>query len=414
MATKQERRLHFNGVVAPRLVQALGITSQATNEPNRMFAHWEDDDRFIVVAGEQEGRDVQKALARGLGLRHGRKLILILPERHTLATLLRSAWLIKDARPDVYLHNGERLLSSADEPVAVPSKKDTTGAFVQRLIGTSLQGDFDDSTIPKHLGSRSSSVIDLVEWATTDSRLDAAHLRSMRSWHHMGLKVLSMESGTAGLRITAGVHYSKADMAPTPVLLAGGDSLAPEQLRAIQEAVEAGISVRSNGHLHKPDEHWLQAVIRQDPSLVGVEQPALRELPTWRPHDKPTLWGRGYADLVGLDGHGDIRVVETKVVSNADELLILQGLDYYMWATAYRSMLGQRLGSPKGARLELHYVIGADPNDKSHPHPHAMAQVASLDPNVPWRFQTIHGWFTNSPGAARPRSRLLPAGDLPG
>ena len=59
-----------------------------------------------------------------------------------------------------------------------------------------------------------------------------------------------------------------------------------------------------------------------------------------------------------MDGHGDIRVVETKLASNPDDLLVCQGLDYYIWAQAYRQTLIGRLGVPDQAGFEIHYVIG--------------------------------------------------------
>ena len=62
-------------------------------------------------------------------------------------------------------------------------------------------------------------------------------------------------------------------------------------------------------------------------------------------------WGRGFVDLLGLDGHGDIRIVETKLATNDDELLIFQGLDYYIWAQAYRATLRDRLGASPHATV---------------------------------------------------------------
>jgi hypothetical protein len=413
MTSTAQQRLRFNRDIAPLLVDALDLPVHPLNKPTRMFAHFGDDESLVIVAGPQEGSDIQRALARGLGERGGRRLVLLLPERHTLATELRSAWLSGDARPKIYLHDGSHLVSDPPEPVPPLDRPSSLAAFTDRLGGQSLQGDFDAATIPKHLGGRSVGVIDLVEWATTDPRLTPAHLRDTRSWHHMGQKVLSVQTTSAGLRITAGIHYSKAAQAPEPIHLPEGASLAPSQLQDIQQRVEAAIATRTAGHLYKPDEHWLQAVIRRDPSLVGVEQPALREVPTWRPQDTPRRWGRGYADLIGLDGHGDIRIVETKLASNADELLILQGLDYFLWATAYREMLTRRLGAPKAARLELHFVIGADAEGQARPHPYAKAQADSLDPSISWRFQTVAGWFTEPPRDARRLVTQLPDRTVP-
>ena len=109
----------------------------------------------------------------------------------------------------------------------------------------------------------------------------------------------------------------------------------------------------------------------------------------------PSGWGRGFIDLAGLDGHGNIRIVETKLATNADDLLVLQGLDYLVWAHAYEHALQERLGAPRHARLELHFVLGADPSDGTvTTSPCTEPLAAALDPDVvTWRFQTVHDWF---------------------
>jgi len=67
--------------------------------------------------------------------------------------------------------------------------------------------------------------------------------------------------------------------------------------------------------------------------------------------------GRGYIDLLGVDGHGDIRIVETKLASNTDDLLICQGLDYYIWALAYRRILIDRLGAADRAKFRVRCAV---------------------------------------------------------
>jgi len=43
--------------------------------------------------------------------------------------------------------------------------------------------------------------------------------------------------------------------------------------------------------------------------------------------------------------------VETKLASNQDDLLVFQGLDYYVWARAYREVLVRRLALSVAGRL---------------------------------------------------------------
>lgn len=113
-------------------------------------------------------------------------------------------------------------------------------------------------------------------------------------------------------------------------------------------------------------------------------------------------WGRGYIDLIGVDGHSDIRVVETKLADNQDDLLVFQGLDYYIWAQAYRDALVRRLGASTKSALEIHYVIGDTTDGQIHISRFAAAQVRSLDDAIRWRFQTIHNWYRG------PRTRGAP------
>jgi hypothetical protein len=84
-------------------------------------------------------------------------------------------------------------------------------------------------------------------------------------------------------------------------------------------------------------------------NLVGVEQPVLRELPSWWPggDGEAQPWRYGHIGFLCVDGHGDVRLVETKLSSNADDLLVCKGLDYYIWARKRRRLI-DRLSAPDG------------------------------------------------------------------
>jgi hypothetical protein len=408
--TANDSRKWFNAEPAEKLAAQVQDVKRWRDVRSARFAYFASDRSFVVVAGEQEGREVDLAFARGLTYRDGRRLILVLPERHAFATLQRAPWFTATARPEVYLHDGH--IARRRE---LPTQHDTVNLLKTLKPGKSPEDELREAATPMHLGLRSAIVYDLVEWATTEPRLDASHRRGERSWHCMGQRVLSITGTTAGLAITAGIHYSKPGKAPTPLKINTGASIDPGQLETIKCQVRAGITERLAGTppIHRPDEHWLQAVVRRDPSLVGVEQPALRELPAWRPSGDGTSWARGYIDLIGVDGHGDIRLVETKLTNNSDDLLVFQGLDYYIWATAYHRTLLDRLGAADRAVVEIHYVIGDTANGDIHVSKFVPEQARSLDPVIRWRFQTIHKWYTHSIQPARPTSILLPPGELP-
>ena len=383
------------------------------------FSWFETDHDLLIVAGIQEGHEADLALAYGLKLRGSRQLQLVLPRAFAAATLQRSAFLKDDAQPTVYVHElgwGEIAPTRLKQRKA-RSKDEAIAAVMKRIPGTMTpEEELTDAATPKHLGDRSGAVAQLVDWATRHPRLDPGHRKGERSWHCMGQKVLSIRGTKAkGLAIRAGIHYSAPGKALQPITLATKQNLTDGELDAIRTAVGTAIEARTQqgGGFHKPDEHWLQAVIRRHPELVGVEQPALRELPAWRPGGGEQPWGRGYVDLAGLDGSGDIRIVETKLAKNSDDMLIFQGLDYYIWAQAYDRALRSRLGAAKGARFVVHYVIGEDPGTKSvHVSGYAAAQAAALD--IPWRCQVVRDWFFPDPqpaGAAT--AEMLNEGTLP-
>jgi hypothetical protein len=343
-------------------------------------------------------------------------LVLVLPEGRAFPTLQRAPWLANGARPVVHLHDGSTITTSE---VPLPSP-DETKVRAAHVTAKTPAAELRDAAMPMYLKDLDDDVIDLVEWATTDSRLDPGHRRGERSWHCMGQRVLSIRptSGTKAPTLRGGIHRTMTgepafdeDEATAPI------ATTPKVAR---QRVEEGIDERLSGKLHKPDEHWLQAVIRRNPSLVGVEQPALREVPAWRPAAKPHsdaaqpgAWGRGFIDLVGLDGHGNLRIVETKLTKNQDELLFLQGLDYYIWACAYWEPLRARLGASDHAKIEVHYVIGDDPKTgKVKVSRFGTAIAAALE--IPWRLQTVNDWFHGPEISDRAHSELLAKGTLPG
>ena len=369
----------------------------------------------MIVAGDQEKGDVELAFAYGLGYREGRRLVLVLPREP----------LVRDAATGPVVHRRRPARDSGCTTTVKPGRSRCPPATKRSTPSPEPSKGNRPSRNCAPPPRRYTSGTALTPWpsssdrATTDPRLDPSHRQDRRAWQCMGQRVLSIRRsrhGTDhGIAITAGIHYSKPGQAPAPVTVEKGAILTAEQLETLWQAVETGIGARLDGSkpIHHPDEHWLQAVIRRDPSLVGVEQPALRELPAWRPHDSPSQWGRGFIDLIGVDGHGDIRIVETKLAHNPDDRLILQGLDYYLWANAYREAVVNRLGAAKKARFEIHYVIGDTVDGAIKVSGFAAAQAAGLDKTIPWRFHTVRGWYHPPNGTGRARTGLLPPGNLP-
>ncbi|MGY1680633.1 PGN_0703 family putative restriction endonuclease [Geodermatophilus sp. SYSU D01176] len=402
-------RTSFNREVAPTIAAAMGIPERSSDGRSDRFAYFADETRFLVVAGPQEGDAAQLALAYGMTWAGDRRLVLALPHGHCTATAQRIPWFTDARRPELWLHDGATV-----RPAPVLDRTAAVAALGARLEDGDVRTDFAAASTALHLGARAGAVGLLVDWATRDPRLDSAHRQNERAWHCSGQRVLSVRGRRGGLRVLAGIHGSTDDRAPLALELDHGTRLTDEQLAEVRGAVEAGIVRRlqpGEGSLHRPDEHWLQAVLRRSPHLVGIEQPALREVPAWRPRDTPARWSRGYVDLLGLDGHGDLRVVETKLASNDDALLVLQGLDYLTWAHAYRDVLADRLGASPAARLVLDLVVGADADGQVALSRYSAALLAALADDVAWSVQAVTDWFGPdvSPSVVSPAERTVPA-----
>jgi hypothetical protein len=413
---KTQAMKEFNTVTAPQLADEIGVRPHpdATRWSKRFFYGCGKRDELVIIAGDQEGEKVDLALAYGLTYRGDQPLVLVLPEDRAFPTLQRAPWLETGAPLSVYVHNGR---SVNQEPQPLPKPEDTVERVAQ-ASGKSPEVDLRTAMAPPHFGTLSDDMVKLVEWATKHPILDPGHRQNERAWHCMGQRVLSMRRGAKEPTVRAGIHTTKTG---EPVYSEDDAGTAPavKDLATIKEEVGKGIGERLFGAYRDADEHWLQAVIRRDPTIVGVEQPALREIPAWRPvarkpkAGQPGAWGRGFIDIAGVDGQGNLRIVETKLAVNDDELLIFQGLDYYIWACAYREALLQRLGAPKDADIVVHYVIGDDPTSGAIRRSHFVdAQAAALSA-IPWHVQTIHHWFGEVYDDVRPAAKLYLERTLP-
>lgn len=412
-ASLKEVRRQFREGPAADLARSAGLRRPTLwdQHGSDRFACFTDARRFVVVAGPHEGSSVDLALAYGLTWAEGRRLVLVLPDQWSFPTLQRAPWLTPASRPQVFTYAGAAATSAR-----MPSRADTQHALAARLKpGHTLAAELRQAATPAHFGKpRSESVAELIEWATAHHQLDPGHRQNGRSWHCRGQRVLSIRGAGTGVAVNAGIHGTEDSTAPFSTTVAKGERLTGARLAGVQRAVEDGIAARLDpaGAFHRPDEHWLQAVIRRQPALVGVEHPALRELPAWRPHGGAARWGRGFVDLVGADGRGDIRIIETKLAANIDALFFLQGLDYYVFACAYRDVLREWLNAPPKADFVLHYVLGASPGaTEARPSPYARAQARALD--IPWRFQEIYDWFDPPAPAGGTRTVLQPLGWAP-
>lgn len=399
-----EDRLAFAAGSADAVAQKLGLPERARKlgRQSARFNYFGDEERLLLVVGPQEADYVHHALPVGLGLAaaSGRRLQLALPKSAVAPSIYRSAWRSDAARPSIWTFDQRGTVSKAS-----PTSR---AAAIESLKRRAAKGDvvkeLAKAATATYLGD---AVAEITDWATGDERLDPAHRQGERAWHFRGQRVLSIRrSAKGGFRIRAGIHYSDNEKAPLSVVVDATAPLLPKSVQDVHDAVEGGISKRMGGKDRKVasfDEHWLQSVIRRDPALIGIEQPALREFPAWRPAVDAKGFGRGFIDLLGLDGQGTIRIAEAKVDTNLDPMFVLQGLDYYIWAHAYEKPLRARLGAASGAPMEIDYVVGArTARDTRAVLTSAAPVVAALADDVRWRFQIVTGWDVHTKGLGAP------------
>ena len=178
--------------------------------------------------------------------------------------------------------------------------------------------------------------------------------------------MLRIQHSGTGLVIVAGIDWGKnsSHLTPRPSspISPTTGPLSRKDLSHLQTLVLGGCEQRLNGVAHKGDEHWLQAVLPRHPRTLGLEQPVLRELAAWRPRGSarnkqgvPPGRGRGFVDLAGLDATGSLLLVETKL--GGDHMLVLQGLDYLIWAEANRARLTSRLDCRPDVPIEIAYCV---------------------------------------------------------
>lgn len=337
------------------------------------------------------------ALARGLALREGdRTLILVLPEDWAWPTLQRLPWLTPDPAPgvmptvEVYTYDHDFL------PALAPTR---SRRQTQRGAGGTT------SAHDLYLGEAGKTVRSLADWATQNEDLDPCHRWNVRAWSCRGQRVLRIHQNNGGVEIVAGID-AKHDPAPHFVVHVELDNTT---LREIRAGVELGISHAMNKDFGAFEEHHLQAILRRHPDSLGLELPVLREVPAWRPKGPGKgktagkTRGRGYIDLVATDGLGDITIVETKLAG--DDQLVLQGLDYWMWASRGRNFewLRQRLHADPQASLRLLYAVGGKGGATPKLCKQALAQLDALHHEVNWSIALIRDWTEG-----KPQVELLP------
>lgn len=399
-ATAAQRRKAF----APRavaLAAAAGLvtTPEQTLRPTPSYTtFFGDAASLVVVVCDGEGAtNVDKALAYALAYVGRRRLSVILPKGTELPTRQRALGLKEEV--DVYTFQAA---SAAPHKCAALTLDDLTE--LKELDG--LRGG-------EHtLKEREELVEPIITWANDlEPFLATANRGAYMAWHCLGRQLLTLKRSGSGVELVAGVNYSKpSETQAAPVKLQLSEKITDAQAWEVKEAVLKGIINRyagddTNAHL----EHQLQAVLGAHPGLLAVpEQLSLRrEFPAKRPGGSSA-----FIDFLYLDDHDVLHIVETKI--GHDEFLVLQGLDYWLWANVNRDLLAKEFAVPAISDFHVDYVVADADGTLPDPagtalSPYTPAQLAALAPQIPWQVTRISGWLR-----AHPEVQRLGVHEMPG
>lgn len=367
--------------------------------------------RLTMVVSNVGMGDSDLALAHGMAGVHADPnldvLRIVLPKGHANSTRQRSAWLKPDRQPEVFVYNQAGDVFSK----RIPTRDESIAKVTSGPANGDPRAEFNRSVSRYDLGKHAILAQPLLAIAG-ELGLTPAHRQSGLAWHHLGMRVLSIQRSKAGLRVRAGIHVGTgankdkvADGESISLEVTGPDPIGGEIVDRIEVAVRAGIATRSpGGAFHAPDEHLLQALLAERPEDIGLER-TTREVPAWRPAapkdpKKRKAWARGYIDLAGYSPKtGKNVVVETKLSKNDDPQLLFQGLDYYIWSLAYADALQERRVFRGDVETEVLYVLASDPDHGESLHAsHLLAvQVDAFVPEFPWRFVAVSNWFGGGP-----------------
>ncbi|WP_035920756.1 hypothetical protein [Frankia sp. QA3] len=335
----------------------------------------------VLVGGGEDAATVDSALAYGIAHTPGRELAVVLPAGAEAATACRIAYL--DQPVTVWTHDGATVSR-------VPSA-DRSDVLTQ-LRETALRGGKHD------LGARGAWVGDLMSWADQHPGLVPAHRGSYRAWHCAGRQLLSIRRSRSGVDLVAGVNRTKPrpeDTPPLTVSLNGPlDRAAAARIRAL---VETGIADRLGNRDSGHAEHRLQASLSNHWDTIGrgAARRLEREMPARRPGGRT-----GYIDFVTVDETDRLHVIETKI--GDDEFLVLQGLDYWLWATANADLLADHFGLKTLAGIRIDLVVGEPDGtapDATAPvlSSYAPAQLEALAGDIRWEVHRLAGWDSTEP-----------------
>ena len=379
-------------LAAEQIAEAAGAPTTAfaplTGKLSTRFNWFGNAEALCVVARDlwMKPQDCDLGFSHALGHVGDRDLIVVFPEDGARAVAERLPFLEVPARAFVLGDNGVTIL----QPLRAAD-------VIAKYRG--IRGGTHD------LNPAVALVEPLLSWLTSQHDLVLDDRKSYRTWQYLGRQVVTLRMGSNGhVHVVAGVNYS--DPKPgqdAPVVLRLTEPITDAELTKVQAAVAVARAGKDSGEDAANAEHLLQERLRRDWKLLGLRAAPLREVPVRRPV------GYGYIDLVGAGRDGRIRVIETKL--GPFERLVVQGLDYWIWATANAPDVAEWLDLPSDAGIDIEYVVAEKTPGHGVVGSYTSGQAEVIQGSIRWRFTTIRDWRgAHTPTVDRLPLRTLPSG----
>lgn len=333
-----------------------------------LFRWFADADRLCVLATDLS----MKAPATDVGFAHAlghlgdRDLIVVFPRAGAEAVADRLPFLEIPARCYTLAKAGVEQLEPKRPADVIAKYEGTRGGSHDVTVGLKL-------------------IAPLLPWLADLKGVVEDSRKSYRTWQYKGRQVLTLRMvGGQLAELVAGVNYSDPKPGLEPEVLRVDAPLTHEQLTVVQAAITLACTDRDSGKDGANAEHLLQERLRTEWKHLGLRAAPLREVPVRRPV------GYGYIDLVGAGSDGRIHLIETKL--GPFDRLVVQGLDYWIWATANASSLAKWLDLPTGSGIDIDYVVAEKTPGHGVIGSYTSGQAEALQGAIRWRFTTIRDW----------------------
>lgn len=330
-------------------------TREPTRQLSERVAYFSDKDTLAVTyrPGEWAGG---LALAHGLYQAGSRRLVLVAPTGEAETTAQRIPWLVSPIELWVYDNDNNASRVRCGKEQAMDAISDV------------LETNAHD------LGDRKTWVEPLLKWAEK-ANLAEAHRKSYLAWHCQGRMVLRIWRGRGSVKVTAGVNYSTPrEDRPTPTEDEFAGPAPETAIAALISAADRAVRNRRSGEDDENAEHRMQAALETAPEKIGVVA-MFREFPAIR------KGRRAYVDFLAVDDSKRLHVVETKI--GHDNEIVLQALDYWIWAKKHLTELSEHLDADHDVAPCIDFVIQRKGSDRELLDCYSRCLVKALH-DVPW------------------------------